>query len=154
MVFRIDYAMWGTGWANLTVTNDEVSRQMEISYIGPDITDLAWQTATIVGGADVATIEFQTEPGEHVWTLHRRGDMLDLRIESDVSTLLDIDADEWRDDVWTFEATLPLRDFALAVLTAFDHVLMTVGPEGYRTKWLREISGLESANELRAALRE
>lgn len=111
-------------------------------------------TATIVGGAEMATIEFQTEPGEHVWTPHRGGDMLDLRIESEVSTLLDIDADEWRDDVWTFEATLPLSDFGLAILAAFYHVLSTVGPEGYRTKWLREISGLKSADELRAALQE
>jgi hypothetical protein len=93
LVFSIEYEMRRTGWAYLTVTNDGVSYPMEISYIGPDITDLVWQTAKLLAGSPSATIEFLTEPGEHLWTIGRDDDLVHLRIESEFEILLDADDD-------------------------------------------------------------
>lgn len=151
-VFSIAYELQGTGWAYLTVTSDDVSRRMELSYIGPDITDLVWQTSKLLAGAPSATIEFMTEPGEHLWTLERHDDFVDLRIDSEVEILLDAEHDEWRDDTWSLATRLPLHDFAAAVLNAFDRMVATHGADGYRKQWCRDISALGSADEIRNAL--
>lgn len=151
-MFSIEYELRGTGWAYLTVTNDDVSHRMEISYIGPDLTDLVWETAKLLAGTSAATIEFMTEPGEHLWTIERHDDFVDLRIESEVEVLLDAEKDEWRDDTWSLATRLPLNDFAAAVLNAFDKMLAAHGTEGYEKRWCREISGLRSADEIRTAL--
>jgi hypothetical protein len=151
-VFAIEYDLQGTGWAYLTVTTGDVSQRMEISYIGPDLTDLVWETAKLLAGATSATIEFMTEPGEHLWTIERDGDEVDLHIKSEVEVLLDADKDEWREDTWSLATRVPLQVFAAAVLDTFDRMLATHGVDGYKKRWCRDLSGQGSADAIRAAL--
>jgi hypothetical protein len=152
-MFRIDYRLSGTGWAVMTVTHDAESRVMVVSYIGPSIDALVFDTAALLTGAISASkIEFQDEPGEHIWKTRRKGEMIDLRIDSEITVPLDEDWNELEDIAWTLEATVSLRDFAAAVLDAFDSVVSTYGLDGYKKKWTKSLAGVDKAAEIRSAL--
>ncbi|HEY2092705.1 MAG TPA: hypothetical protein VGJ81_12505 [Thermoanaerobaculia bacterium] len=151
-MFRIDYELRGTGWAYLTVTHDDVTRRMEVSYIGPDILDLVWRTAQLLDGMPLITVEFETEPGEHLWTMRREGEAVHLTIESSVSHMIDAEADTWEDEAWSLTATVPLTVLAQAVLAAFDTVMDTIGVAGYEKHWVHPFSGTASADAIRAWL--
>lgn len=137
-MFSLDYDVRGTGWAYLTVTDGSVVRRMELSYIGPDINDLVWATVDLLVNRKESRIVFETEPGEHVWTITPLADDVKVIIRSEVSHLIDFDSDTWTDEEWTFEAVMPAREFGRAVLVAFERMLADLGVDGYKAKWLHE----------------
>jgi hypothetical protein len=152
--FTLRYRIWGVGWATISVTSGEVSRDMRISYIGPDINHLLWLTADLVAGVkDHGTIEFDGEGDLHTWQLARVGEDVRLHITSDIEGPWDLDSDEEAEtDHWEYESTLPLRHFAQQVVAAFDQMMKELGEEGFKTKWPYETPALERRDELRALL--
>lgn len=152
--FVFTYRLWGTGWATMTIRQDEVARDMTISYVGPDINDLVWVAVDFLAGTKFdATIEFNGEEDDHTWGLTRSGNDVRLHIVSDVQVSWDPDSDD--DPVidhWEHEFVMPIRHFGQQVLAAFEAMLSEHGEEGYREKWLHEPYAIKRLSELRALL--
>lgn len=150
-MFSFTYRLWGTGWATMMVAEGDVSREMTISYIGPDINDLLWAAGDLLAGRKMEReVKFEGEESDHHWKLKRVGDDVVVRILS----VIEIEWDEASDedpvkDRWEHEFTMPARHFGRQVLFAFDRMIDEFGEEGYRKKWLREMLGQGRVDEAR-----
>lgn len=152
-MLTLTYEMYGTGWAYLTVSDGSVVRRMQVSYLGADIRDLIWTTPRLLDGSPEESILFETEPGEHVWRLTRTGDDLRIAIDSWEEWLIDDYEDTWGNEEFTFEHSLPLRDFAALVANAANALIAQWGAEGYEEKWLHGPFPIEKLERLNTHLR-
>lgn len=147
--FFFEYRVWGVGWAAMKIAEGEVSREMTISYIGPDINDLVDALADLLSGeCHEATIKFDGEEDQHVWSLTHAGRDICLRVTSSVQLPKESD-DDFEYDDWQHEFTIPVVRFVNEIVNAFEAIATGVGEEEYQRRWHRGLSAAVRVQELR-----
>jgi hypothetical protein len=126
---------------------------MVISLLGADLGDLLGVAVQLLKGKRDADVHFQTEPGEHHWSMHTDGERLHLAIESWEELMTE--ADTWRREAFSFEADVGLIEFAGAVAHAAEELVTRRGVDVYEEKWMRPFPGatLSELEELLGKLR-
>lgn len=148
MGVRIDYRLIGYGFARCAIEIDGNRAELQTSYLGDALRDLAKSVADLLAGSECANVCFPDEPGEYTLQLGRQGD--DLRV---VVTGENLDTeDELPEPVVFLDSATRLGDFARATLQALDALLMRHGLGGYGVIWAESSFPVEERARIRVAL--
>ncbi len=150
MAISVDYKLIARGWSECIIEIDEQKAHLTASYLSDALADLLDAVATVVRGADEATVSFTEEPGEYRWRL-KRGAQDRLCITIVWFEEISRDRPDEHGKI-ILEAQCRLRTFAGAVLSASQRVLATHGLEGYAKKWVKHEFPISLQSKLQDSL--
>lgn len=148
-MITIHYKLIGTGWAVCRVRIGRTGLEATASNLGNALGDFAKAVVRLIDGEPSAHFSFIEPPGEYAWTLRRRHDDVQCRLER---------RSEWRG--WgkaervkvEFDETVPLLEFVRAFELALASILTKYGTAGYRDLWARHDFPLAEHERIRAFL--
>jgi hypothetical protein len=132
---KFEYNLIGPGWAESTISVNEQSLSMTVSYLSDALGHLTKAVVNLLNGAEEAEVRFMDEPGEHHWLIRKREndtvsieikwyeDWPSWRLENDSGSLV-------------FAAEVSLWEFARHVRAALDKSVDKYGLEGYKKEWI------------------
>lgn len=129
------YRLTGSGSSEASIADDSNAVMLTgISYLSDALRDLVAAVIKLLEGGTRAEFSWPTEPGEYQWLLTCRRQLLSIRITRFA---------EWEQDRRTIDpgkSVLKLRcqlpDFASAVLAQLTELHSTLGPKGYKERWV------------------
>lgn len=129
------YRLTGSGWSEAVISDGANEATLNnVSYLSDALRDLVTAIIKLLEGAKRAEFSWYGEPGEYQWLLTHRAPILSLRItwyrnwEHDRRP-----QDRGKTDL---KVRCALRDFAIAVLAQLTEMYTTLGPKGYKERWI------------------
>jgi hypothetical protein len=125
---KLRYELTGYGWADCMIEVGEAAATLTASYLTDALDDLAGAVVALLRGDEQSTAIFAEEPGEYRWQFARKGlEGIEIRIHF-------VGRSTVRQPI--FEAEVPLRTFATAVLFELQRLLREYGVAEYKERWV------------------
>jgi hypothetical protein len=128
------YRLTTSGNAEATISDGTDQLTMQISYLSDALRDLTVAVSALKEGAKTSECVWLTEPGEYRWSLTRRRETVWIRI---------VGFREWEQDRSprdrgrvVFKAHCTLEELAAAILHELEDLYTTIGPAGYKERWV------------------
>ena len=151
--FTITYQLVGTGWSVCRLNAGALETEISASYLSDALGNLILSALAVASGFRSVSFGFDQEPGEYRWIIET--------VDTDLVRLRIVEFGElWGnkpDDAGRlhFEVSMRPRQYAEAVASAAEDVLVAHGLNGYAERWAdhkfpeRELTLLRSAIESR-----
>ena len=130
MPLSLRYALTTPGRALVALEADDLRISMQATDETDGLGDLVRATATLLEGADRASIVLGDAPGVHEWTFERRGDMVHIRIHSWADRSSG-SADMVMSQERTVAIACPLTVMARELILVLDVLWVGHGPDGW-----------------------
>ena len=151
--FKITYELLGTGWSVCRLKAGALETEISASYLSDALGNLVLSALAVASGFRSMSFGFDQEPGEYRWIIETTDtELVRLRI---------VEFEElWgnkSDDAGRLRLEVSMRalQYAEAVASAAEDVLLAYGLKGYAERWAehkfpeRELTLLRSAIESR-----
>jgi hypothetical protein len=130
MPLSLRYALTSPGRAVVALEADDLRIAMQATDETDALGDLARAAATLLEGAEHASVVLEDAPGVHEWTFERRGEFVHLRIHSWADR-----TSGTADMVFSQERTVaiacPLAALARELVLVLDVLWVGHGPDGW-----------------------
>lgn len=133
MAFEFSYSLTGAGWAKAVVSDGEHRATVTASYLTDVLRDLLDAVAEVAEGESESRCLWTEEPGEFRWILRRAHGDVEIQViefKETYSRASDLDG------ILRFRSTQPMGLVARRVANAAQDVLDSLGPHGYRDRWV------------------
>jgi hypothetical protein len=128
------YRLTGSGWSEAIISDGANEASLNVSYLSDALRDLVTAVIQLLEGGKRAEFFWLDEPGEYQWLLTQREQTLSIRITH---------YRNWEQDRQpkdrakkAFKTRCSLREFATAVLAQLTALYTTLGPKGYKERWV------------------
>jgi hypothetical protein len=129
---RVIWTLRHHGWAFCSVSDDNTSAEVVVSYVTDGPEQLLRAVARLVLYETDTQAEFEAEPIVYRWFFHRHGNTVDIRL---------VEAADARtpehDGNLIWHSQRSTTTLARTVIRAFDTVAADVGEIDYQTQWGR-----------------
>lgn len=135
VMISFEYRLVGSGWSEATLADGSNETILtNVSYLSDALRDLVATLIELMEGAKRAEFTWYDEPGEYQWLLTNHKQLLSIRITRYQNWEQDRKPREHGKTI--FKARCALREFAVAVLAQLREIDATLGPEGYKARWV------------------
>ena len=148
---ELRYKLDGTGWATLTISEDEKSVEVTVSYLHDSLKELDQAVLAIGRGELQAEVVFMDEPGEHhlLFIQETRGTVsFELRWFDHWVSCGHGNTADFRE---ILKGTISVADLKAQTVSALKEILDTFGVEGYKAKWVEHDFPISEFDLLRAS---
>lgn len=149
-MITFEYRLIGSGWSEATISDGAQEAVCHVSYLSDALRDLVSAVIKLLEGAKRAEFSWADEPGNYGWLLTHREQVLSIRITRYRNWEKDRGPKEHGKTI--FKARCALRDFAAAVLAQSDELYNTLGPQGYKERWVQHDFPLNEYRRLASLL--
>jgi hypothetical protein len=146
-MMSFEYRLTTSGNAEATITYGTNQATLYVSYLSDALRDLTAAVSALLEGGKASRCFWLAEPGEYRWSLTRRGNTVWIRV---------VGFREWEQDRppkdrgrVLFKAHCPLAEFAAAVLRELERLYTSVGPAGYKARWMAHAFPVAEYKQLR-----
>ncbi|MEZ6142024.1 MAG: hypothetical protein R3B84_15770 [Zavarzinella sp.] len=150
-MFRCSYILDGTGWATVSVSENDRQVAMTASYLHDSLRELSQAALDLCDGNSAVTVVFMAEPGEHhlIVTGSQNSALVDIEVRwfDDWASWNMYPADQFN---VVFKCQTTVSEFASAVVSVLDDLLEKWGLDGYQKKWAEHPFPKELHNQLAA----
>jgi hypothetical protein len=130
MPLSLRYALTMPGRAMVALEADDLRVSMQATDETDGLGDLARATATLLEGADRASVVLGDAPGVHEWSFERHGETVHIRIHSWADRRSGT-ADMMMSQERTVAIACPLTVLARELIVVLDVLWVGHGPEGW-----------------------
>ncbi|HEX3928201.1 MAG TPA: hypothetical protein VHW65_09380 [Gemmatimonadales bacterium] len=130
MPLSLRYALTSPGRAIVALEADDLRVAMQATDETDALGDLARAAATLLEGAERASVVLEDAPGVHEWTFERRGDAVHLRIHSWADRSSG-SADMILSQERSVAIACPLTTLARELVLVLDVLWVGHGPDGW-----------------------
>ncbi|HEY3934282.1 MAG TPA: hypothetical protein VGL65_06640 [Gemmatimonadales bacterium] len=130
MALSLRFALTSPGHAIVALEADDLRVAMQATDQTDALGDLARATATLLEGADRASVVLEDAPGVHEWTFERRGSAVHIRIHSWADRSSG-SADMVLSQERSVAIAVPLAVLARELVLVLDVLWVGHGPDGW-----------------------
>ena len=133
-MIAFEYRLTSSGNAQATIRDGTEQAILYVSYRSDALRALTAAVNALLQGAKAAGCVWFAEPGEYRWSLTRRGDAVWIRV---------VGFKQWEQERSPkdrgrvlFKTHCQLEDFAATVLRELERLYTSLGPAGYKERWV------------------